>query len=79
MARRGELAWSEYAEALPARRRSVWAFLQRQWLVSPETTGWVGGVQCAHAPSSSLIASLIRPETTGWVGGVHAPMRHHPR
>ena len=79
MARRGELAWSEYAEALPARRRSVWAFLQRQWLVSPETTGWVGGVQCARAPSSSLIASLIRPETTGWAGGVHAPVRHHPR
>jgi len=25
----------------------AWQFLQRQWLVSPETTGWLGGV---HAP-----------------------------
>ena len=48
---RAQLAWSKAARALPAQRRARWSFLQRQWLLSPETTGWLGGV---HAPVRTL-------------------------
>jgi hypothetical protein len=48
--------WSSIARSqLPRRTRSRWAFLQRQWLISPETTGWIGGV---HAPARVLHAYL---------------------
>ena len=50
-------AWSSFATArLAAGRRTAWRFLQRQWLVSPETTGWLGGV---HAPVRTLQSYLI--------------------
>ena len=40
--------WSDLAmQRLSRKRRRVWAFLQKQWLLSPETSGWLGGV---HAP-----------------------------
>ena len=42
------LGWSKLAmQKLDVRGRRQWAFLQSQWLVSPETSGWLGGV---HAP-----------------------------
>ena len=49
--------WSKLAKTrLTPKRRRPWNFLQRQWLVSPETTGWLGGV---HAPVRLLQAYLI--------------------
>ena len=49
--------WSELAASrLGAQRQRQWRFLQAQWLVSPETTGWLGGV---HAPVRVLHAYLM--------------------
>jgi len=38
------------------KKRNAWAFLQKQWLISPETTGWMGGV---HAPVRVLQAYMM--------------------
>ena len=49
--------WSELAASrLGAQRQRQWRFLQAQWLVSPETTGWLGGV---NAPVRVLHAYLM--------------------
>ena len=57
-------AWSSLAlEKIPPRNRRSWAFLQAQWLVSPETTGWLGGVHtpvrvlqtCAPCPPNARV------------------------
>ena len=39
-----------------ARQRRQWLFLQKQWLISPVTTGWLGGV---HAPVRVLQTYLM--------------------
>ena len=49
-------AWSPDALALSRKKRRPWRFLQLQWLVSPETTGWIGGV---HAPVRRIQAHLM--------------------
>ena len=54
--RRPQVVWSEFASKVSQRRRESWAFLQRQWLISPETTGWIGGV---HAPVRVLQMYLM--------------------
>ena len=45
--RNASLHWAENVPGKVPGARSDWAFLQRQWLVSPDTTGWQGGV---HTP-----------------------------
>lgn len=44
--REKERAWAPITARIPGAKRD-WAFLQHQWLLSPDTTGWLGGV---HSP-----------------------------
>ena len=57
MRSRGDGAWSALAiSRLDPRQRRQWLFLQKQWLISPVTTGWLGGV---HAPVRVLQTYLM--------------------
>ena len=44
--RRTPPAWAPINQRIPGAKKD-WAFLQHQWLMSPDTTGWLGGV---HSP-----------------------------
>ena len=65
--------WSALASSrLRPRQLLHWRFLQEQWLISPETTGWLGGV---HAPVRVLqkylmLASRLA-ESHALASGIH--------
>jgi hypothetical protein len=43
---RPRLAWAPINQRIPGAKKD-WAFIQNQWLLSPDTTGWLGG---PHSP-----------------------------
>ena len=49
--RETERAWAPIPAARKPDATRDYAFLQHQWLLSPDTTGWLGGV---HAPVRML-------------------------
>jgi hypothetical protein len=44
--RRRPPGWAPINQRIPGAKKD-WAFVQHQWLMSPDTTGWLGGV---HSP-----------------------------